>query len=67
MGNDLWSAPLNRYVENMAKSFPRSYRIRRRNAWLKFVAFILAVAILSLGIAAYILRNEHPVAERIMQ
>jgi hypothetical protein len=49
----------------MSKSFPRSYRIRRRNNWLKFVAFILAVAIVGLGLAAYTLRNEHPILRAV--
>jgi len=51
----------------LGKNFPRSYRIRRRNNWLKLVAFILAVAIIGLGVAAYTLRNERPISMRAMR
>jgi len=51
----------------MAKNFSRSYRVRQRNAWLKFAVFILAVAIVGLGVVAYKLRSEHPISVRALR
>jgi hypothetical protein len=51
----------------MAKSAPRSYRLRRRNSWFKLIAFILALAIIGLGVAAYTLRREHPISVRAVR